>query len=175
MGYGDWLKEKADARFNTTSAQEMGQVTPPSNPFRDSNQTSRSLPSHSPSSRSPSTLSINQAPTSRRQTLDVVKHQVMVNYLYQQQGNNGWRSNDESLSQGILLRLSKDSYLTHPPQLAESALAQALKNLNVQVSAVIPISPPFPPPPLPLTYSTGRNDNPLSRYQIFSGGITRIS
>jgi hypothetical protein len=142
MGYGDWLKKKANARLSTTSAQELGQVTPPSNPFRDSSQTSRSLSSRPQSRGSPSSLSFNQAQASRRQTLDVVKHQVMVNYLYQQQGNNGWRSNDESLSQGILLRLSKDNYLTHPPQLAESALAQALKNLNVQVSIVIPISLP---------------------------------
>lgn len=140
MGYGDWLKKKkAEASLSATPAQEMTQVTPPSNPFRDSNQTSRSLHSRPESSRSPSSLSINQAHPSRRQTLDVVKHQVMVNYLYQQQGNNGWRSNDEGLSQGILLRLSKDNYLTHPPQLAESALAQALKNLNVQVSIVLPI------------------------------------
>jgi len=101
-----------------------------------------STPSRPQSSGSPSRLSINQAHASRRQTLDVVKHHVMVNYLYQQQGNNGWRSGDESQSQGILLRLSKDSYLTHPPQLAQSALVEALKNLNVQVSIMIP--PPRP-------------------------------
>jgi hypothetical protein len=145
MGYGDWLKKKkkADKAPTTTSVQEMGQVKPPdlpSNPFGDSNRTSMSIPSRPQSSRSPSSLSINQAHVSRRQTLDIVKHQVMVNYLYQQQGNNGWRSSDESQFQGILLRLSKDNYMTHPPQLAQSALAEALKNLNVQVR--IMISPP---------------------------------
>jgi hypothetical protein len=72
----------------------------------------------------------------------VVKHQVMINYLYQQQGNNGWRSSNEGQSQGIFLRLSKDNYLTHPLQLAQSALAEALKNLNVQVSIVIPLELP---------------------------------
>ena len=142
MGYGDWLKKKSDKtpQTTTTSSQEMGQVAPPnlpSNPFGDSNKTSMSSLSRPQSSGSPSSLSINQAHASRRQTLDVVKHQVMVNYLYQQQGNNGWRSSNESQSQGILLRLSKDNYLTHPPQLAQSALAEALKNLNVQVSSFI--------------------------------------
>ena len=142
MGYGDWLKKKGDKRPSTASGQEMSQVAtpnPPSNPFGDSNKTSMSSFSRPQSSGSPSSLSINQQYASRRQTLDGVKHQVMVNYLYQQQGNNGWRSNDESLSQGIMLRLSKDNYLTHPPQLVQSNLAGALKNLNVQVSNVIPL------------------------------------
>jgi hypothetical protein len=142
MGYGDFLRKKSDKaqQATTTSAQEMAQVKPPdlpSNPFGDSNKTSISSVSRPQSSGSPSSLSINQARASRRQTLDVVKHQVMVNYLYQQQGNNGWRSSSDNESQGILLRLSKDNYLSHPPQLAQSALAEALKNLNVQVSLAI--------------------------------------
>ena len=136
MGYGDWLKKKGDKTPTSAPGQEMAQVTAPdrpSNPFSDSNKTSMSS-----RPQSSGTQSFNQARASRRQTLDGVKHQVMVNYLYQQQDNNGWRSNDESLSQGILLRLSKDNYLTHPPELAQSALADALRNLNVQVSSVIP-------------------------------------
>ena len=79
-----------------------------------------------------------------RQTHDVVKHQVMVTYLYQQQGQNGWRSGDESLPQGIILRLSKDDYLSYPPQFAESTLVEGLKNLNVQVSIDISIPPKIP-------------------------------
>ena len=133
-------KKKGDKEPSTASSQEMSQVAtpnPPSNPFGDSNKTSMSSLSRPQSSSSPSIYA------SRRQTLDGVKHQVMVNYLYQQQGNNGWRSNDESLSQGIMLRFSKDNYLTHPPQLVQSNLAAALKNLNVQVSNVIPLR--FPP------------------------------
>jgi hypothetical protein len=139
MGYGDWLKKKSGSapQGNTSSIQEMEQVTSPnlpSNPFGDSNKTSMSSLSRPQSSGSPSSLSINQAHASRRQTLDMVKHQVMINYLYQQQGNNGWRSSNESQSQGILLRLSKDNYVTHPPQMAQSAVVEALKTLNVQVS-----------------------------------------
>jgi hypothetical protein len=107
----------------------MRQVTPP-NPFADSNQISMSPLSRSQSRGSLSSLSIHQA----RHARDAVKHQVMINYLYQQQGNNGWRSSNEYQPQGIVLRLSKDNYLSHPPQFAESALVDALRHLNVQVS-----------------------------------------
>jgi hypothetical protein len=143
MGYADFLKRKSNrtSQATTTSVQEMGQVklpSPPSNAFGHSSGTSTTSVSRPQSS----SLSSNQARASRRQTLDVVKHQVMINYLYQQQGNNGWRSSNEGQSQGIFLRLSKDNYLTHPLQLAQSALAEALKNLNVQVSIVIPLELP---------------------------------
>jgi len=65
--------------------------------------------------------------------LDMVKHQVMANYLYQQQGNNGWRSDGETQPEGVVLRVARDRYITHPPQLAESNLLTAFKILNVQV------------------------------------------
>jgi hypothetical protein len=141
MGFGGFLnKSDKTPKATTTAAREMEQVKPldlTSNPFEDSNQTSISSLPRPRSTGSPSSLSTHQAGPSRRQTLDAVKHQVMVNYLYQQQGNNGWRSGIEGQSQGILLRLSKDNYLTYPPQLAESALAESLKNLNIQVSTRI--------------------------------------
>jgi hypothetical protein len=70
-------------------------------------------------------------------SLDMVKHQVMVNYLYQQQGNNGWRNERSSDNEGVLLRLSRDNYVTCPPQLLESQLASAMSMLNMQVSHFI--------------------------------------
>jgi hypothetical protein len=140
MGSGGAGKKKSNKtpQATTTSGQEMGQVTlpnPPPHPFRPSNKTSMSSFSRPQSRGSLSSLNINQA----RHTHDAVKHQVMVTYLYQQQGHNGWRSSDESQPQGIILRLSKDNYLSHPPQFAESTLVEALKNLNVQVSSDISI------------------------------------
>ena len=65
-------------------------------------------------------------------SLDMVKHSVMVNYLYQQQANNGWRSGD-SPGEGVLLRLGRDNYVTCPTDLLESNIATALRMLNVQV------------------------------------------
>jgi hypothetical protein len=135
MGY---LKSNRTPQATTMFGQEMGQVTlpnPPPNPFADSNKTSMPSFSRPRSPASVSNLSINQA----RHTHDAVKHQVMINYLYQQQSNNGWRSSNENQPQGIILRLSKDNYLSHPLQFAESTLAEALMNLNAQVSIDISI------------------------------------
>jgi hypothetical protein len=69
--------------------------------------------------------------------LDAVKNQVMVNYLYQQQGNNGWRSGQPGTEEGVLLRIARESYLAHPPELIDSALADALRDLNVQSAMTI--------------------------------------
>ena len=73
----------------------------------------------------------------RSQALDVVKNQVMINYLYQQQGNNGWRSSQPGASEGVLLRIARESYLAHPPELVETPLAFALRDLNVQSAMTI--------------------------------------
>ena len=73
----------------------------------------------------------------RSQALDVVKNQVMINYLYQQQGNNGWRLNQPGTTEGVLLRISRETYLAHPPELVDSDLAAALRDLNVQSAMTI--------------------------------------
>ncbi|RMZ77621.1 hypothetical protein DV738_g4300, partial [Chaetothyriales sp. CBS 135597] len=71
------------------------------------------------------------------QALDVVKNQVMINYLYQQQGNNGWRSSQPGLDEGVLLKVTRDRYLTFPPELADTRLAAVLEELNVQSAMTI--------------------------------------
>ena len=98
--------------------------SPPANPFA----------SNAPSGQtSVETRSISSNLYNQREALDLVKNQVMVNYLYQQQANNGWRSNSEKMSEGVFLRISRDNYLSHPPELIETPLAAALRDLNVQV------------------------------------------
>jgi len=66
--------------------------------------------------------------------LDLVKHEVMLNYLYQQQANSGWRRDRDSPTEGVVLRTGRDNYVTCPPELSESPLLESLRNLNVQVS-----------------------------------------
>lgn len=73
---------------------------------------------------------------------DVVKHEVMLHYLYQQQANSGWRADREGQSQGVVLRIGRSHYVTCPPQLNETPLLDALKTLNIQVSSGA-ISLPF--------------------------------
>jgi len=160
MGYGDFLKLKVDKTTPPASAslQQMAQISsahPPLNPFAGGSG-SNSLSSNSrPASIAPSIMSNR---VSRGNALDAVKHQVMVHYLYQQQGNNGWRSNGDNRSEGIVLRLSRDNYLTHPASLSESTLLASLKNLNVQVGSPI-LSSSFL-----LTWEQGCNDDPLSSH-----------
>jgi hypothetical protein len=66
--------------------------------------------------------------------LDDIKHEVMVNYLYQQQCSHLWVSDGSGEIEGVLLRKSKNTYMACPPQLGSSPLAAACAGLNVQVS-----------------------------------------
>ena len=74
---------------------------------------------------------------SRRATLGLVKNQVMINYLYQQQGNNGWRSEKAGPQEGVMLRATREDFLSHPAEMVDTPLASALKALNVQAAMTI--------------------------------------
>jgi hypothetical protein len=66
--------------------------------------------------------------------LDEIKHEVMVNYLYQQQCSHLWVSDGSGEVEGVLLRKTRGHYMACPPQLGNSAFALACAALNVQVS-----------------------------------------
>lgn len=65
--------------------------------------------------------------------LDDIKHEVMVNYLYQQQCSNLWLSDGSGEVEGVLLRKVRGEYMACPPQLADSVFAMACTTLNVPV------------------------------------------
>jgi hypothetical protein len=65
--------------------------------------------------------------------LDDIKHEVMVNYLYQQQCSQLWVSDGSGEIEGVLLRKSRNTYMACPPQLGNSPFAAACAALNVQV------------------------------------------
>ena len=65
--------------------------------------------------------------------LDDIKHEVMVNYLYQQQCSQLWVSNGTGKVEGVLLRKSKNTYMACPPALGSAPFAAACAALNVQV------------------------------------------
>jgi hypothetical protein len=66
--------------------------------------------------------------------LDEIKHEVMVNYLYQQQCSRLWVSDGSGEVEGVLLRKARNRYLACPPTLTSSVFAMACAELNVQVS-----------------------------------------
>jgi hypothetical protein len=65
--------------------------------------------------------------------MDDIKHEVMVNYLFQQQCSALWVGDGSGQIEGVVLRKSKGNYIACPPQLAESPFALACAALNVQV------------------------------------------
>ena len=65
--------------------------------------------------------------------LDDIKHEVMVNYLYQQQCSHLWVSDGSGEIEGVLLRKARGEYLACPPQLGTSPFSHACAALNVQV------------------------------------------
>ncbi len=65
--------------------------------------------------------------------LDDIKHEVMVNYLYQQQCSHMWVGDLGPELEGVLLRKSRNAYMACPPELGDSPFATACAALNVQV------------------------------------------
>lgn len=134
MGLGSYFKaSKPTASVAYTPAQQvsdtMTEMPPPglsqrpstTNLHRDSRYGS-SKASIAPSTRS-----------NKSSFIDDIKHEVMVNYLYQQQCSHLWVSDGGGESEGVLLRKARNHYLACPPQLATSAFAAACAELNVQV------------------------------------------
>src|SRR2546423_6937949 len=66
--------------------------------------------------------------------LDDIKHEVMINYLYQQQCSHLWVSDGSGEMEGVLLRKARSRYLACPPALASSVFATLCAELNVQVA-----------------------------------------
>ncbi|KAF8540092.1 glycosyl transferase family group 2-domain-containing protein [Trichophaea hybrida] len=79
--------------------------------------------------------------------IDDIKHEVMVNYLFQQQtammwGNPADRNSyfgapGSGTEEGVLLRKGRGNYMACPPELARGEFATACTALNVQVAMTI--------------------------------------
>ncbi|KAF0323650.1 glycosyltransferase family 2 protein [Colletotrichum asianum] len=69
--------------------------------------------------------------------LDDIKHEVMVNYLYQQQCSHLWVSDGSGEIEGVLLRKARGQYMACPPQLGNSPFALACAALNVQCAMTV--------------------------------------
>lgn len=68
--------------------------------------------------------------------LDDIKHEVMVNYLYQQQCSRLWVSDGNGVLEGVVVRKTADHYMSCPPELATSPFALSMAALGVQVSSL---------------------------------------
>ncbi|KAK7962886.1 uncharacterized protein PG986_003711 [Apiospora aurea] len=69
--------------------------------------------------------------------LDDIKHEVMVNYLYQQQCSHLWVSDGSGEVEGVLLRKWKGNYMACPQELGNSPFARACAELNVHCAMTV--------------------------------------
>ncbi|CAJ2504576.1 Uu.00g119700.m01.CDS01 [Anthostomella pinea] len=69
--------------------------------------------------------------------VDDIKHEVMVNYLYQQQCSRLWVSDGSGEVEGVVLRKSRGNYITCPPQLVTTPFGMSCSTLNVQCAMTV--------------------------------------
>lgn len=62
-----------------------------------------------------------------------IKHEVMANYIFQQQCSSLWIGDVSGRSEDVLLRKSRGNYLACPPQLEQSVFGLACAQLNLYV------------------------------------------
>ncbi|KAK2074962.1 hypothetical protein P8C59_009128 [Phyllachora maydis] len=89
------------------------------------------------SSRPPSISGRSTRSNGSSMFLDDIKHEVMVNYLYQQQCANLWVSDGSGEIEGVLLRKSRGQYMACPPPLGSSPFATACAALNVHCAMTV--------------------------------------
>ncbi|PMD65196.1 uncharacterized protein K444DRAFT_640194 [Hyaloscypha bicolor E] len=130
MGLGSYFKAKKPE----PAAPVMTEKTPAGpSPHHSYNMELQPPTSRFGSSRN----SISNRSTQSSTFLDDIKHEVMVNYLYQQQCSHLWVSDGSGEIEGVLLRKSKNTYMACPPQLGSSAFAAACAALNVQCAMTV--------------------------------------
>jgi hypothetical protein len=131
MGLGGYFKSKP-AEQPAAAIQEKSAVQQPRSPHESFNMDLQPPQSRFGSSRN----SISGRSTQSSTFLDDIKHEVMVNYLYQQQCSHLWVSDGSGEIEGVLLRKSRNTYMACPPQLGNSPFAAACAALNVQVCRI---------------------------------------
>jgi hypothetical protein len=111
-------RDSVSARLPPDSSQVCGTLVPPRKSFRDC----------------PDNRSIS---STRSSFFEDIKHEVMVNYLHQQQCSHLWVSDGNGECEGIMLRKTRNDYLSCPPQLVNSTFGHACAELNVQAAMTV--------------------------------------
>ncbi|TVY59121.1 hypothetical protein LCER1_G000654 [Lachnellula cervina] len=134
MGLGSYFKAKAPKSPAPPPPEEISEKAPAST----LPQPGYAMELRPPISRlASSSNSISNRSTQSSQFLDDIKHEVMVNYMYQQQCAHLWVSDGSGEIEGVLLRKSKNTYMACPPQLGTSSFAVACAALNVQCAMTV--------------------------------------
>lgn len=133
MGIGGYFKAEAPAEKNRAKPANLTL----DNPLGSSPRPGSDMELQPPTPKFGSSRnSLSARSTQSSAFLDDIKHEVMVNYLYQQQCSHLWVSDGSGEIEGVLLRKARNAYMACPPQLGESPFAVACAQLNVQVRRV---------------------------------------
>jgi hypothetical protein len=133
MGLGSYFKAKPSTETKRAVAEK-----PKPAPLTLSSLNGGDVELQPPTPRfASSRTSLSNRSTQSSAFLDDIKHEVMVNYLYQQQCSHLWVSDGSGEIEGVLLRKSRNQYMACPPQLGNSALATACASLNVQCAMTV--------------------------------------
>lgn len=89
-------------------------------------------------SRNGSTAGFSVYSQTRRDTQFIhdIRHDIIINHLYEKQVGSRWISDFSGAVEGVLLKKARGEYITFPEPLVESTLAQSIATLNVQVRAL---------------------------------------
>ena len=89
------------------------------------------------SSSSRASIISGSAQNTKSSFLDDIRHEVTVNYLYQQQCSRLWVGDGSGELEGVLLKRKRSEYLACPPPLTKSVFAAACAELNLQVAMTV--------------------------------------
>lgn len=67
------------------------------------------------------------------QRVDDIRHQVILNYLWQKQQGLMWVTDVTGILEGVMVRKNRTEYICKPSLLSESEFGKAMATLNVQV------------------------------------------
>ena len=134
MGLKNYLK--AGKKGNKSEEPQHGAVLEMSTPSQTFDE--KPPAPFGPYGHNSSRASISPSVKSGRSSfMEDIRHEVMVNYLFQQQCGRMWIGDGSGESEGVLVRKSKASYLACPPDLMHSRFAVGIAALHVPCAMTI--------------------------------------
>ena len=133
MGLKDYFKNKPKGQNQPEATSAPEQRATPALTSGSEMQALSAL--HFGSSRN--SVSARSMMSTRSHHLDDIKHEVMANFLYQQQCSQMWISDQSGQLEGVVLRKSRGTYITCPSDLIRSEFHRACVTLNLHVGGSV--------------------------------------
>lgn len=83
-------------------------------------------------------LSIYSQTKRDTQFIHEIRHDIIINHLYEKQVGSRWIQDFSGEVEGVMLKKARGEYITFPEPLVESNMAQSIATLNVQVRLLFP-------------------------------------